>query len=78
MSDNSGPKEGAKGVIEDLKGKAKEAAGAVTGNEDLEKEGEAQQAKAAAQREAARKEAAAEKDRIEAEAHEAAQRTHQS
>jgi uncharacterized protein YjbJ (UPF0337 family) len=33
-------------TAEDLKGKAKEAAGDVTGNERLEREGEADQAKA--------------------------------
>lgn len=35
-----------KHTAEDLAGKAKEAAGKVTGNEKLEAEGEAQQAKA--------------------------------
>ena len=75
--DRSGPKEGVKGVIEDVKGKAKEAVGAVTGNNDLEREGEAQQDKAAAQREVAAKEAQADKARAEADAHEANQRAHQ-
>jgi uncharacterized protein YjbJ (UPF0337 family) len=60
---DSGPKEGVKGVVEDVKGTAKEAVGAVTGNEDLEREGEAQQSKADAQRDAAAKEAEAEKAR---------------
>ena len=34
MSDkNSGPKEGVKGVVEDVKGKAKEVTGTVTGRD---------------------------------------------
>ena len=73
----SGPKAGVKGIVEDVKGKAKEAAGVITGNRDLEKEGEAQQSKADAQREVAAREAQAEKARAEAEAHEAEQRAHQ-
>ena len=64
MADNeTGPEAGVKGVIEGAKGKLKEAAGVVTGNENLEKEGEAQQAKADAQRDVAVKEAEAEKAR---------------
>ena len=74
---DTGPKAGAKGVVEDVKGKAKEAVGAVTGNDDLEREGEAQQDKADAQRDVAAKEAQAEKARAEAEAHEAEQRAAQ-
>lgn len=74
----SGFREGVKGVVEDVKGKAKEAAGTVTGNEDLEHEGLAQQDKAESQREAARKEAEAEKARAEADVDEARQRTHQN
>lgn len=78
MADNeSGPESGIKGVVEGVKGKAKEAAGVLTGNDDLEKEGEAQQAKADSQREVAEKEAEAEKARATADAHEAEQRAHQ-
>ena len=76
-SKDSGPEAGAKGVIEDVKGKAKEAVGAVVGNDDLEAEGEAQQRKAEAERDVAKKEAEAEKARATAEAHEAEQRSHQ-
>jgi uncharacterized protein YjbJ (UPF0337 family) len=76
-SKDSGPEAGVKGVVEDVKGKAKEAVGAVTGNDDLEAEGEAQQRKADAQRDVAEKEAEAEKARATAEAHEAEQRAHQ-
>ena len=79
MSDkDTGPAAGAKGVVEGMKGKAKEAVGAVTGNDELKQEGAAQQAKADAQRDVAVKEGEAEKARSEAGAHEAEQRSHQS
>ncbi len=74
---SSGPKSGAQGVVEGVKGKAKEAAGAVTGNDELRQEGEAQQDKAKAQRDVARKEAEADKARLQKEAFEAEQRAHQ-
>jgi uncharacterized protein YjbJ (UPF0337 family) len=81
MSDNSGkdsgPEAGFKGVVEGVKGKAKEAVGAVTGDDEMRREGEAQQDKADAQRDVASKEAEAEKARAEAEMHEAEQRAHQ-
>mgnify|MGYP000847078314 CR=1 FL=1 len=73
----TGPEAGVKGLIEDVKGKAKEAIGAVTGNDDLKAEGQAQQDKAEAQRDVAVKEAEAEKARAEAAAHEAEQKAHQ-
>ena len=47
--------------MKDVKGRAKGVVGAVTGNESLKKEGEAQQDKAAALRDVAAKEAEAEK-----------------
>ena len=79
MSDkDTGPEAGAKGIVEDVKGKAKEAIGAVAGKDELKREGEAQQAKAGAQREVAAKEAEADKARAEATAHEAEQRSHQN
>lgn len=80
MSDkrNSGPQEAVRGAVEDVKGKAKEAIGTVTGREDLTREGQAQQDKAAAQRDAAKKEAEAEQARgnakIDEERQKAAQR----
>jgi uncharacterized protein YjbJ (UPF0337 family) len=74
---NSGPKEAVRGVVEDAKGKAKEAVGTVTGRDDLIEEGKAQQDKAEAQREAAKKEAEAEKARAEAKAEEQRQRANQ-
>ncbi|WP_327099232.1 CsbD family protein [Nocardia vinacea] len=73
----SGPREGVEGVVEDAKGKIKEAAGAVFGNDDLRGEGKAQQDKAESQREAATKEAAAEKQRAEAKLDEQRQRAYQ-
>jgi uncharacterized protein YjbJ (UPF0337 family) len=75
---DTGPEAGANGVVEDVKGKVKEAAGALTGQEELKREGAAQQEKADAQREVAVKEAEAEKARAEATAREAEQRSHQS
>ena len=79
MSDkDSGPVAGVKGVVEGVKGKAKEAVGAVTGNDELKQEGAAQQDKADAQRDVAVKEAEAEKARAVASAREAEQRSHQS
>ena len=78
MSDReSGPEAGAKGVVEEVKGKAKEAAGVVSGRENLRQEGRAQQKKAASEREVAVKEAEAEKARDKAAIHEAEQRSHQ-
>lgn len=74
---DSGPEAGVKGVVEDVKGKAKEAVGAVTGNDNLKREGAAQQDKAESQREVAKKEAEADKARAEAKAHEAEQRANQ-
>ena len=74
---DTGPEAGIKGVVEDVKGKAKEAAGAVIGNDELQREGEAQQSKADSQRDVAEHEAKAEKARAEAEAQEAQQRANQ-
>jgi uncharacterized protein YjbJ (UPF0337 family) len=76
MTNDSGPRSGAKGVVEDIKGKAKEAVGAITEDEQLKREGRAQQDKAAAQREVAVREAQAEKARAKASGHEAEQRAH--
>jgi uncharacterized protein YjbJ (UPF0337 family) len=76
MAEGSGPKAGAEGIIDEIKGKAKEVVGKLTGNEDLERESGAQQDKPDAERDIARKEAEAEKARGEAEFHEAAQRVH--
>jgi len=78
MADNkSGPAEAVKGVVEDVKGKAKEAVGAVTGRDDVTREGRAQQDKAEAQRNAAKKEAEAEAARGSAKVAEERQRSDQ-
>src|SRR5579862_7904342 len=69
----TGPRHGAEGVVEDLKGKAKEVVGEVRNDDRLRREGEAQQNKARAQRDVAAKEAEADKARAEAKAHEAEQ-----
>ncbi len=74
---DTGPEAGVKGVVEGVKGKVKEAVGAITGKEELRQEGEAQQKKADALRDVAVKEAEAEKARAEAKVHEAEQRSHQ-
>ncbi|MGZ4703564.1 MAG: microaggregate-binding protein 1 [Acidimicrobiales bacterium] len=76
MPDN-GAEAGFKGVVEDVKGKAKEVAGRVTDNDRLEKEGQAQQDKATADREVAEHEGKAEAARARAEAEEAKQRAAQ-
>ena len=54
MGEKSGPQEGIAGVVEGVKGKAKEVIGAVTGRDDVKKEGQAQQDKADAQLEVAK------------------------
>jgi uncharacterized protein YjbJ (UPF0337 family) len=77
MSDKSGPQEGVEGVVEGVKGKAKEVIGAVTGRDDVKREGQAQQDKADAQRDAAKKEAEAESARGGAEAAEERQKANQ-
>jgi len=74
---NSGPQEGIKGVVEDVKGKAKEAVGTVTGRDDLINEGKAQQDKAEAQRDVAKREAEADAARGAAAAAEKRQEAHQ-
>jgi uncharacterized protein YjbJ (UPF0337 family) len=77
MGNKSGPAEAIKGIVEDAKGKAKEAAGTVTGRDDLVREGKAQQDKAEAQRDAAKKEAQAEAARAGAKAAEQRQKANQ-
>ena len=77
MASDSGPENAAKGVVEDIKGKAKEVIGEVTGDDSKEREGRAQQEKAQSQRDVAEHEAKAEAARSEASVHEAEQRMHQ-
>ena len=77
MAKNSGPQEGVRGVVEDVKGKAKEAVGNIAGRDDLAREGQAQQDKAEAQRDAAKKEAEADAARGSAKAAEKRQEANQ-
>ena len=77
MGSDTGPEAAAKGGVEDVKGRVKEAAGTLLGNSDLEREGEAQQEKADAQRDVAEHEAKADAARAEARARESEQRSHQ-
>jgi uncharacterized protein YjbJ (UPF0337 family) len=73
----SGPEEAVKGVVEGIKGKAKEVGGTLAGRNDIVEEGKAQQDKADAERNAAKKEAEAEAARGSAKAAEERQRQHQ-
>lgn len=73
----SGPQEAVEGVVEGVKGKAKEVGGTLAGRDDLVREGKAQQDKADAQRDAAKKEAEAESARGGAKAAEERQKQHQ-
>ena len=75
--DENGPKAGVEGITEDIKGKAKEVVGRVTGRDDVESEGQAQQDKASSKRDVAEHEAKAEAARAEAAKNEARQRVHQ-
>ena len=77
VTKDSGPENALKGVVEDIKGKAKEVVGEVTGDDSKEHEGRAQQEKAHAQRDVAEHEAKADAARSEASVHEAEQRMHQ-
>ena len=74
---NTGPEEAVRGVVEGVKGKAKEVIGTVTGRDDLVREGQAQQDNADAQRDAAKKEAEADAARAGAKAAEARERAEQ-
>jgi uncharacterized protein YjbJ (UPF0337 family) len=63
------------GAFEELKGKAKEAVGDVTNNPDLQREGQAQEAKGAEERKATQARAEAKAHEAKAEAHEVRQET---
>ena len=65
-------------LLKALKGKAKEVVGAVTGRDDVQREGQAQQDKADAQRDAAKKEAEAESARGAAKVSEAREKAEQN
>jgi uncharacterized protein YjbJ (UPF0337 family) len=67
----SAPEEAIKGIVEDVKGKAKEIVGIVINNDSLREEGRAQQDKAEAARNVAKKETEAEAARAAEKAAEA-------
>ena len=73
-ADKTGPEAAASSTAERLKGGLKQAAGSVVGNEDLRKEGAAQQDKADAESGVAREEAKAEQARARANAAERQER----
>lgn len=73
----SGAKSGLRGILEGIKGKFKEATGAVADKESLRREGRAQQDKADADREAAKRETQAARARAEAQVQETRQEAHQ-
>lgn len=64
----TGPEAGASSTGEKVKGSVKEAAGSLLGNEDMRREGMAQQDKAAAEKDVAKEEGKAEKARAKAAA----------
>lgn len=66
-----------RGLGEELKGSAKKAAGQLTGDDALEREGEAQRAKSDKEREAEKAEATAQEKRDEALRAEGQQRANQ-
>ncbi|MDQ1393431.1 MAG: hypothetical protein QOF30_2408 [Acidimicrobiaceae bacterium] len=66
------------GIGEELKGKAKEAAGSVVDNNDLRREGQAQQDKGQAEREATQARAEAKAHDAKADLKEAEQRAAES
>lgn len=69
--------EGVRGAAEGIKGKVKQAFGAVTGNDELVREGLAQQDKGEAQRDAAKHQAQADAARAGATAAELREKSHQ-
>jgi uncharacterized protein YjbJ (UPF0337 family) len=74
MMGSSAPEEAIKGIVEDVKGKAKEIIGIVTNRDGLRLEGRAQQDKAQAARNVAKKEVEAEAARAAERAAEARQK----
>jgi len=65
------------GAFEEVKGKVKEKVGDVTGKPDLQRQGEAQQAKGAEERREAQERAKAKAHEAKAEMHEQEQRSAQ-
>jgi uncharacterized protein YjbJ (UPF0337 family) len=65
------------GALDDIKGKAKEALGSVTGSDDLRKEGQAQQQKSAEELRSQEARMEAQKHEEKADAHERREAGHQ-
>ena len=65
------------GIADETKGKLKEAAGSVTGSDDLREEGQAQERKGQQQEKAAEAQATAEAHERKAESFERVERGHQ-
>jgi len=74
---DSAAKSGLRGIFAGIKGRMKEATGAVADDESLRREGRAQQDKADAEREAAKRETEAARARAEAQVHEVRQEDHE-
>jgi uncharacterized protein YjbJ (UPF0337 family) len=74
---DTGAKSGLRGILEAIKGKFKEATGAVADDESLRREGRAQQDKSDAEREVAKHETEAARARAEEQVHEARQQAHE-
>jgi uncharacterized protein YjbJ (UPF0337 family) len=72
--EKTGPQAAASATAEKLKGSVKEAAGSVLGNDNLRREGSAQQDKAASEKDVAKEESRAEQSRAKANAAERQQR----
>jgi uncharacterized protein YjbJ (UPF0337 family) len=77
VTDRDQQQEGIKGTVEDIKGRVKETAGTFLGNDNMEREGAAQQDKADAQQQVAEKEAEARNAEQDAAAAEARERRSQ-
>ncbi|PXY34812.1 general stress protein CsbD [Prauserella coralliicola] len=77
MGNRDEQQEGLKGAVEDIKGRVKESAGALFGNDQIQREGGAQQDKARAQQDIAEHEERAKQAERDAAAAEARERGHQ-
>jgi uncharacterized protein YjbJ (UPF0337 family) len=72
--EKTGPQSAASATAEKVKGAVKEGVGSIVGNQDLRREGSAQQDKAASEKDVAKEEAKAEQSRAKANTAERAQR----
>lgn len=77
MTNEQGRQEGIKGAVEDFKGRVKETTGTLLGNDQMQREGQAQRNKGMSQQQVAEHETHAEQARREASAAETDERRHQ-